>query len=244
MAGDAVVLEYEDCGAGEPVVFIHGAFIVDVFRPLLWGRGLADRYRLISYHRRGHGGSSRTAGPTSLSEQACDCRRLLSDLGPKEETRRSKPWWVTLRRLTLAALVIIAAAGRLWRTPVGTAISKLPLALLVDGGFPAGGTWDARMRTADDLMARAETDDRGVALIRLSDPTRDISLETPAAARVRIKQFRPQPYAVERADALPALGRFLDGTPDAEIVWLSDGVDLGGGSEFVAASRRLVGRGR
>ena len=81
VAGDPVVLEYEDCGAGEPVVCIHGAFIVDVFRPLLSERGLADRYRLISYHRRGYCGSSRTRGATSLSEQACDCRRLMSDLG-------------------------------------------------------------------------------------------------------------------------------------------------------------------
>jgi hypothetical protein len=167
--------------------------------------------------------------------------RLLFDLAPKEETPRRTPWWLTLLRLTLAALVIIAAAGPLWHPPVETAVSKAPLALLIDDGFPAAGTWDARMRTADDLMARAEADDRGVALIRLSDPTRDISLETPAAARVRLKQIRPQPYAVERSDALPALGRFLDATPAAEIVWLSDGVDLGGGTEFVAALGRLIG---
>ncbi|HEY6257956.1 MAG TPA: DUF4159 domain-containing protein [Xanthobacteraceae bacterium] len=168
--------------------------------------------------------------------------RLLFDLTPKEETPRRTPWWLTLLRLTLAALVIIAAAGPLWRPPLETAASKAPLALLIDDGFPAAGTWDARMRTADDLMARAEADERGVALIRLSEPTHDISLETPAAARVRLKQFRPQPYAVERADALPALGRFLDAKPDVEIVWLCDGVDLGGGSDFVAALGRLVGK--
>jgi hypothetical protein len=166
--------------------------------------------------------------------------RLLFDLTPKEETPRRTPWWLTLLRLTLAALVIIAAAGPLWHPPVETAVSKAPLALIIDDGYPAAGTWDARMRTADDLMARAQTDDRGVALIRLSDPTRDISLETPAAARVRLKQIKPQPYAVERADALPALGRFLDATPGAEIVWLSDGVDLGGGKDFVAALGRLT----
>jgi hypothetical protein len=167
--------------------------------------------------------------------------RMLFDLVPKEETPRRTPWWLTLLRLTLAALVIIAAAGPLWHPPVETASAKVPLALVIDDGFPAAATWDARMRTADDLMARAEADDRGVALIRLSETARDISLETPAAARVRLKQLRPQPYAVERADALPALGRFLDATPDVEIVWLSDGVDLGGGSEFVAALGRLVG---
>jgi hypothetical protein len=166
--------------------------------------------------------------------------RLLFDITPKEETPQRTPWWLTLLRLTLAALVIIAAAGPLWNPPVATATAKAQLALLIDDGFPAAGTWDARMRTAEDLIARAEADNRGVALIPLSEPTRDISFETPAAARVRIKQMKPKPHAVERTDALPTLGRFLGATPDVELVWLTDGVDLGGGSDFVAALGRLA----
>ena len=98
------------------------------------------------------------------------------------------------------------------------------------------------MRTAEDLIARAETDNRGVALIPMSEPSRDISFETAGAARVRLKQIKPKPYAVERADMLVPLGRFLGATPDVEVVWLSDGVDLGGGSEFVAALGRLIGQ--
>jgi Domain of unknown function (DUF4159)/Aerotolerance regulator N-terminal len=168
--------------------------------------------------------------------------RLLFDITPKEETPRRTPWWLTLLRLTLAALVIIAAAGPLWNPPVATSTAKAPLVLLIDDGFPAAGTWDARMRTAEDLVARAEADNRGVALIPLSEPTRDISFETPAAARVRFKQLKPKPHAVERADALPTLGRFLGATPDVELIWLTDGVDLGGGSDFVAALARLVER--
>jgi pimeloyl-ACP methyl ester carboxylesterase len=78
---DGVTLAYEDSGAGAPVVSIHGAFIADAFRPLLSEGRLADRYRLISYHRRGYGGSTGTGGPTSLAEQARDCRELLSHLG-------------------------------------------------------------------------------------------------------------------------------------------------------------------
>jgi hypothetical protein len=168
--------------------------------------------------------------------------RLLFDISPREETPRRTPWWLTLLRLTLAALVIIAAAGPLWNPPVATSTAKAPLALLIDDGFPAAGTWDARMRTAEDLIARAEADDRGIALIPLSEPTRDISLEPPAAARVRVKQIKPKPHAVERADALPALGRFLGAIPDVELIWLTDGVDLGGGSEFAAALGRLIGQ--
>ncbi|MEA2967833.1 MAG: hypothetical protein QOE78_1094, partial [Alphaproteobacteria bacterium] len=56
--------------------------------------------------------------------------RLLFDINPKEETPQRTPWWLTLLRLTLAALVIIAAAGPLWNPPVATATAKAQLALL------------------------------------------------------------------------------------------------------------------
>jgi hypothetical protein len=166
--------------------------------------------------------------------------RLLFDIAPREQTPQRTPWWLTLLRLTLAALVIIAAAGPLWNPPVATSTAKAPLALLIDDGYPAAATWELRMRTAEDLIARADADGRGVALIPLSEPSRDISLENPAAARVRLKQLKPKPHAVERADALPMLGRFLSGIGEVELVWLTDSVDLGGGSEFVAALGRLI----
>jgi pimeloyl-ACP methyl ester carboxylesterase len=78
---DGAELEYEALGTGEPVVFIHGAFITDTFRPLLAEGSLADRYRLILYHRRGYVGSSRGDGADSIARQAADCRALLRHLG-------------------------------------------------------------------------------------------------------------------------------------------------------------------
>jgi pimeloyl-ACP methyl ester carboxylesterase len=38
-------------------------------------------YRLIGYHRRGYAGSSRTAGPVTIADQAADLARLLDILG-------------------------------------------------------------------------------------------------------------------------------------------------------------------
>jgi pimeloyl-ACP methyl ester carboxylesterase len=80
-AVDGIELEYEDSGTGEPVVFLHGAFIADAFRPLLREDVLADRYRLITYHRRGYAGSSGPDEPADISDHADDCRRLLTQLG-------------------------------------------------------------------------------------------------------------------------------------------------------------------
>ena len=78
---DGLALEYDVSGAGEPVVFIHGAFIADTFRPLLAEPSLADNYRPINYHRRGYAGSSRVTGIISVARHAADCRELLRYLG-------------------------------------------------------------------------------------------------------------------------------------------------------------------
>src|SRR5882724_3799143 len=82
--------------------------------------------------------------------------RLLFDIPPKEETPRRTPWWLTLLRLLLATIVIIAAAGPLWNPPLAAPGGKAPLTLLIDDGWAAASTWDARIRSAEDFIARAE----------------------------------------------------------------------------------------
>src|SRR5215470_2369016 len=167
--------------------------------------------------------------------------RLLFDIAPREETPARTPWWLTLLRLTLAALVIIAAAGPQWNPLLETATGASPIALLIDDGWTAAAAWSARMRTAEDLISRAEADNRGVAVVPLSEPSRDISLETPGAARVRLRQIKPKPHGIERVDALPQIARFLGAAPAVEIVWLSDGIDLGRAKEFVEGLAQAAG---
>ncbi|MEZ5787197.1 MAG: DUF4159 domain-containing protein [Xanthobacteraceae bacterium] len=167
--------------------------------------------------------------------------RLLFEIAPKEETPTRTPWWLTLLRLLLAALVIIAAAGPKWNPAVATAESRAPLLLLVDDGWAAASTWNARLRTARDLIAQAQADRRGVALVPLSDAARDISLEPADAAEAQLRLVKPKPHAVERSQILPALGRFIGAAPDLEIVWLADGVDLGSAGDFTAGLARLAG---
>jgi len=169
--------------------------------------------------------------------------RLLFDITPKEEKPARTPWWLTALRLTLAALVIFAAAGPLWNPPVTTAGGASAVALLIDDGWASAASWDSRMRSADDIVARAETDNRGVVLVPLSEPARDLSVATAGAARVRLKQLKPKPHAIDRVEMLPAIGRLVAATPAIDFMWLSDGVDLGRGAEFMTAlSRAIDGR--
>jgi len=168
--------------------------------------------------------------------------RLLFAIVPKEETPARTPWWLTLMRLALAALIIIAAAGPLWHPPLAATKTNAPLAILVDDGWAAASTWNARIRTADDIVMRAANNRRAVALVPLSAGPRDITLETADSARVRLQQMKPVPYSVDRAEILPSLSRFLANNQDVELVWLSDGVDLGKGAEFVKSLQQTIGQ--
>ncbi len=167
--------------------------------------------------------------------------RLLLEIAPKEETPARTPWWLTLMRLALAALVIVAAAGPLWHPPLATSTTNVPIGILIDDGWTAAATWDARLRTADDILTRAEDDRRAVALIPLSASARDISLEPAGSARVRLHEMKPQPYTIDRTEALPAISQFLSNVHDVDLVWLSDGTDLGRGADFVKDLAQALG---
>ncbi len=74
-------LEYEVHGMGEAVLLIHGSHVADAFLPLTREDVLADRYRLVRYHRRGFDGSDPHTGPFSIEEQARDALALMKHLG-------------------------------------------------------------------------------------------------------------------------------------------------------------------
>jgi pimeloyl-ACP methyl ester carboxylesterase len=77
---NGVQLEVRDSGAGEPVVFVHGA-MGDECAAVLSEPVLANHYRLIDYHRRGWGNSERLAAPLSIEQQAADCRAVMQHFG-------------------------------------------------------------------------------------------------------------------------------------------------------------------
>jgi pimeloyl-ACP methyl ester carboxylesterase len=80
-AVDGLELEYELRGSGEPVVLIHWGVSATWAEPLLGEPALADRYRLLRYHRAGFASSSPIDGPVSMADHARHCLLLMRQLG-------------------------------------------------------------------------------------------------------------------------------------------------------------------
>src|SRR4029453_16339991 len=77
---NGVQLEIRASGAGEPVVFVHGA-MGDECAAVLTEPVLPNHYRLIDYHRRGWGNSEPLTAPLSIEQQAADCRAVMQHFG-------------------------------------------------------------------------------------------------------------------------------------------------------------------
>ncbi len=166
--------------------------------------------------------------------------RLLFDIAPKEETPSHTPWWQTLLRLLAAALVIFAAAGPILNPQTGGTRTSGPLLIMLDDGWSAAASWDLRIKAADELIASAENDRRGVALIPLSEPARDIAMMPAGNARIALRQLSPKPYSIDRVETLPLIGRTIGSATDSELVWISDGVDTGRGADFIEGLAKIA----
>ena len=167
--------------------------------------------------------------------------RLILDLPPREETPARTPWWLLLLRLAIAALVILAMAGPIWNPlPPGEG-GRGPLLLIVDDGWPAAPTWSQRVQAASERAQTAGRDGRTTGLLVMSEGGRDVLLADAGKTLERLRALKPAPFIPDRMAALPALRKFLSANKEAEIVWLSDGLENGAARAFAQGLRAAAG---
>ena len=175
--------------------------------------------------------------------------RLLVGLDPNETTPARTPWPILALRLAIGALIILAMAEPLWNTFAGLSGSA-PLLVLIDDGFAAAPDWDKRIDFARERAAAAERSGRVVTVAALSQGGKDIAPSDRSGLDGQLRSLAPVPYAPDRAGAIAAIERFLAREPRTDIVWIADGVELGGASAFstrlasIAHSVEVVTDGR
>ncbi|MCX5495214.1 DUF4159 domain-containing protein [Kaistia dalseonensis] len=163
--------------------------------------------------------------------------RILAEIRQQEEQPARSPWWLTLLRLLLAAFVILALAGPVWR-PVGeSAPGSGPLLLVIDNDWPAARDWPARIDTASRVIAQAEAAGRPISLLATAEPSNQELAPTDAGTvRTRLDALVPRPYAANRAALVPALRQATASTTFGGVTWLASGL---GGQDVETFSRFL-----
>ncbi|MGY6706860.1 MAG: DUF4159 domain-containing protein [Rhizobiaceae bacterium] len=151
--------------------------------------------------------------------------RILASVLKREETPHQSPWWLTLLRLVMATLIILALADPVLNPRERMAAGGSATAILMDNGWAAASDWSVRVATAERLIADAEASGVPVVLaFTAEDPSSSVGPFDAAAARDRLNAASPQPVPVDRVAAAERLATALEGLPGAGLALLTDGL--------------------
>lgn len=162
--------------------------------------------------------------------------KILARVLKREETPHQSPWWLTLLRLLLAALVIFALAE-----PVFNPREKLPtggsaLALVVDNSWSSAPDWDRRVATAERLIADAKSSGVPILLAFTAEkPNAEIGPFDAEAARDRLRAAQPRPVPPDRPAIYARVAAALETMPGASVAVLADGLAAEGDESAFAS---------
>ncbi len=151
--------------------------------------------------------------------------RVLAQVLKREEQPQNSPWWLTLLRLLLAALVVLALAEPTFNPRERVATSGSALALVIDNSWASATDWDARAATARRLIADADHSEIPIILAFTAEkPNAGIGPYNGRDALNRLNAVRPQPIPADRPAVYSSVSNVLKIFPGATIAVLSDGL--------------------
>ncbi len=171
--------------------------------------------------------------------------RLLLGLMNAEETRHKSPWWLTLLRTLLAALVITALAEPVFNPDHDVSRNSGRLLIAIDDSWMAAPTWHLRTSALETIINSAEQTGRPVALAMTTprSTVQTIAYKAPSDIRQLINSVEPSPFKPARLALIAEIKRQLGSTPPEEVIWLSDGMDYGDAAAFGDGLKSLAGDG-
>ncbi|MEM6651849.1 MAG: DUF4159 domain-containing protein [Pseudomonadota bacterium] len=181
------------------------------------------------------------ATPPAPKQAQLPSLRLLEAVEPKEETPSRTPWWILLLRLGAALLAIIALAQPIYAPNAEPGASEEgPVLVVIDNGWTSAQRF-GEMRAAALSALDGEARDTPAHVLLTAPrllPTDPAERLDRAGFEARIRSLQPQPWAVDRIDALARLEESQ--IRPARILWLTDGLDPETGQPFARALAELA----
>ncbi|GHD11853.1 DUF4159 domain-containing protein [Tianweitania populi] len=168
--------------------------------------------------------------------------KILAKVLRKEETPRSSPWWLTLLRLLMAALIIFALADPVFNPRERMTASGDAVAIVLDNGWSTAPDWDRRVATAERLITDAGTAGKPVVLALTAEPpSTEIGPFEAEVARDHLRAAHPRPVPVDRPSTFGRVAEAVARFSAPSIAVLSDGLAAGGDEQAFAG---LLGANR
>ncbi|WP_159587082.1 DUF4159 domain-containing protein [Chelativorans xinjiangense] len=150
---------------------------------------------------------------------------ILARIVKREETPHQSPWWLTLLRLALAALVILALAAPVFNPREKIAVGGQALAVVMDNGWSSAPDWERRVATATRLINDAkESSVPVIVALTAEKPAQDIGPFDADTAIERLNAAEPRPVPTDRPATYARVADALADMPGATLAVLADGL--------------------
>jgi hypothetical protein len=177
--------------------------------------------------------------PPRPREEVFPPLRILARVLKQEETPHQSPWWLTLLRLLMAALIILALAQPMLNQREAAAVTGGATAIVIDNGWASANDWAIRVATAQRLIDDAANAGHPIVLAFTAEQANaEIGPFDASAARERLAAAEPRPVPPNRPAAFARVAQALESLPGTRIAVLSDGLEVEGDN---AAFSTLLG---
>ncbi len=163
--------------------------------------------------------------PPKPTQETFPPTRILAELVKREEKPAHTPWWLILLRLLMAALVILAMAGPIWKPQQPLVSGSGPVLLVIDNSWASGPVWQAQIDTARQLISAAGDNDRSVSLLfAIGDAGTNIVGSSAREAQKSLEAAVPQPVPADWQNTIAAINTLPDAAKPTSIFWLNAGL--------------------
>jgi len=152
--------------------------------------------------------------------------RFLYDLQEDHNMPSHMPWWLLLLRLMMAALVILALAGPIYK-PAANLSGSGPLRIVMDNSWASAQNWDLQLRAAKDVVTRAGREKREIYLLPTApslggDIVHSHAMSASQAIAL-LDSMTPMPWAASYSMAAEAIKQSVK----MDSIWFGHGLNEG-----------------
>lgn len=158
--------------------------------------------------------------------------RILEQIAKPEETPAQSPWWLTILRLLLAALVIFALAEPVKNALTKTLTGEGPVLIVLDNGWTSGANWNARKTNAEALIREAAKNSRTVTLAVPNGASTPVPQSADDALR-SLAAVEPMPLVSDFGAIANWLSKSKSGFGSA--IWLNGDAKQNGETDLISA---------
>jgi hypothetical protein len=165
--------------------------------------------------------------PPRPNEEVFPPLKILLKIMKREETPQKSPWWLTLLRLVMAGLVVLALAEPVLN-PQTAKLEQTegPLAMVIDNSWASSTLEANQRRTAENLLDLAEKAGRPVLLMATAtEENTAIGPFDAPTARERLAAMKAEPVAADAMLVSRRLAELDEANKPSEIAWLSAGLE-------------------